>query len=293
MHALLNIAVRAARAAGDHIVRQLERVDQLTVTEKRDNDFVSEVDKHAERVIIDTISRAYPAHAILAEESGARGRHDYCWIIDPLDGTTNFLHALPHFAISIAVEHRGRIEHGLVFDPLRQEIFTASRGGGAQLDGKRIRVSRRAGLRGALLGTGFLYSDLPRLDRYLRMLGVLVPGTAGFRRAGAAALDLAYVASGRLDGFWELSLKPWDVAAGSLLVREAGGMVTELNGGEDYMRSGDVVAGAPRVHREMLQRLRKVAAVSPPAEEEVQGSKADSDRSDGSLDSDDGEAPAH
>ena len=259
MHPMLNIAIRAARAGGAIIARQVDRVDTLSVSEKSRNDFVSDVDRQAERVIVDTITRSYPGHAILAEEGGATGESDFLWIIDPLDGTTNFLHGFPHFAVSVALKVRGRLDQAVIFDPLRQELFTASRGAGAQLDGKRIRVTRRAGLAGALLGTGFPFREIANLDAYLQTFAALVPRTAGVRRAGSAALDLAYVAAGRLDGFWEFGLAPWDVAAGALLVQEAGGLMSDALGTEAYLDSGDVVAASPRVHREMLPLLRRAA----------------------------------
>jgi len=259
MHPMLNIAIRAARAGGSVIVRHVDRVDTVTITEKTHNDFVSEVDHQAERVIVETIRKSYPSHAIVAEEGGSSGTGDFQWIIDPLDGTTNFLHGFPHFAVSIALKVRGHLDQAVIFDPLRQELFTASRGSGAQLDGKRIRVTRRRHLAGSLLGTGFPFRELGNLDAFLQTMAALVPRTAGIRRAGSAALDLAYVAAGRLDGFWEFGLAPWDVGAGALLVREAGGMVSDALGGEDFMDSGDVVAGSPRVHQEMLSHLRPAA----------------------------------
>jgi myo-inositol-1(or 4)-monophosphatase len=259
MHPMLNIAIRAARAGGSVIVRHVDRVDTVTITEKAHNDFVSEVDHQAERVIVDTIRRSYPDHAILAEEGGSSGGGEFQWIIDPLDGTTNFLHGFPHFAVSVALKVRGQLDQGVIFDPLRQELFTASRGSGAQLDGKRIRVTRRKHLAGSLLGTGFPFRELANLDAFLQTMAALVPRTAGIRRAGSAALDLAYVAAGRLDGFWEFGLAPWDFAAGALLVREAGGMVSDTLGGENFMDSGDILAGSPRVHHEMLPHLRQAA----------------------------------
>lgn len=260
MPPLLNIAIRAARAAGALIVRQMERVDTLNVGVKGRNDFVSEVDERAERIIIDTIHKAYPDHGILAEESGAHSGNEYVWIIDPLDGTTNFLHNFPHFAVSIAVEHKSNIIHGVVFDPVRQELFTASRGGGAQLDSRRIRVGRRPDLEGALLGTGFPFREIASLDGYLKTLRGFLPRCAGVRRAGSAALDLAYVAAGRLDGFWEFGLSRWDIAAGVLLVHEAGGLVSDPEGGEGYLESGDIIAGNPKITKKMLQTLRPLVA---------------------------------
>ena len=254
-HPLLNIAIRAARQAGNVIARNIDRFDAFTVSEKAPNDFVTEIDRVAERRIIDAIRRSHPDHAFLAEESGTHGRSDFEWIIDPLDGTTNFVHGLPHVAVSIAVRHRTRIEHAVVFDPLRQELFTASRGSGAQLNDRRIRVATRNHLKGALLGTGFPFRELDRLESHLAAMKALISESAHIRRSGSAALDLAYVAAGRLDGFWEIGLAPWDIAAGALLVQEAGGMVSEPNGGNDYLQSGAVVAASPKVLRAMLRRL--------------------------------------
>lgn len=258
MHPMLNIAIRAARAGGAVIVRHVDRLDTVNYSEKSRNDFVSDVDRHAESVIVETIRKSYPDHAILAEESGAAGESTYRWIIDPLDGTTNYVHGFPQFCVSIALEHRGRLDQGVVFDPLRQELFTASRGGGARLDDRRIRVSRRHGLEGALLGTGFPFRGAYDLDTYLQTVRALVPRSAGIRRAGAAALDLAYVAAGRLDGFWEFGLEPWDMAAGVLLIREAGGLVTDADGDEHYMASGNIVTGTPKVLRELVKVIKPI-----------------------------------
>ena len=265
MHPLLNIAIRAARAAGSVIVRRLDRIDTLNIVEKGPNDFVSDVDKRAEEIIIDTIHRAYPDHGILAEESGEQTGNEYVWIIDPLDGTTNYLHGFPQFAVSVAVRHKDRVEHGVVFDPLRQELFTASRGEGAQLDNRKIRVSRRADLEGALLGTGFPFRNLAALDQFLETLRTFIPQCAGVRRAGSAALDLAYVAAGRLDGFWEFGLSPWDMAAGALIIKEAGGLVSDPLGGDGYLETGNIVAGNPRVAKRMLQILHPIVSRGGPA----------------------------
>ena len=259
MQPLLNIAIRAARRAGEIIVRGINRLHRLDVRAKGQNDFVSEIDTAAEREIIEIVRKHYPQHAFLAEESGESGPggHDneFLWIIDPLDGTTNFLHGYPQFAVSIGVQRRGRMEHAVVYDPMRQELFTASRGEGAQLDGKRIRVTPHIGLDRALIGTGFPYrANLHWLDAYMGMLKAVMQATAGIRRPGAAALDLAYVAAGRLDAFWELGLSPWDTAAGMLLITEAGGMVGRLNGGE-YKHNGDIVAGTPKVYAPLLELL--------------------------------------
>jgi len=255
MQPLLNIGMRAARRAGDLIVKSLSRLDSLKIDSKGRNDFVSEIDRKSEADIIATIRRSYPQHAILAEESGRSGTDDYLWIIDPLDGTTNFLHGFPVFAVSIAVEHRGRLQHAVVYDPMRQEFFTASRGEGAQLEGKKIRVSAQRGLEGSLIGTGFPFrAGVTHVDEYLAMLKVIMSTAAGVRRPGAAALDLAYVAAGRLDGFWEFGLKPWDTAAGTLLIQEAGGRVG-TPGGAEYALGSNIVAGNPKVYEGLLEAL--------------------------------------
>ena len=258
MHPMLNIAVKAARAAGNIIARHVDRIDTLNIQSKERNDFVSEVDHMAEQEIIRVIKRAYPNHGFLAEESGAQGDSEYTWVIDPLDGTTNFLYGFPQFAVSIALKHGDRIEQGVVYDPVKQELFAATRGGGATLNNRRIRVTQRPGLDGALLGTGIPFRKHQNLDKYLETMKVLLPGTAGVRRAGSAALDLAYVAAGRLDGFWEFGLNEWDMAAGVLLVQEAGGLIGEPNGGKNHLKSGDIVAGSPKVYNDMLEALKPV-----------------------------------
>jgi myo-inositol-1(or 4)-monophosphatase len=252
---LLNIAVRAARRAGEVIIRSLNRLESLTVTSKGRNDFVTEVDHAAEHEIIATIRRHYPQHAFLAEESGQSGSHETVWIIDPLDGTTNFLHGFPVFAVSIACQIKGRLEHAVVYDPMRGELFTASRGAGAHLENRRIRVSKARGMEGALIGTGFPYRANTRyLDAYLAMLRAVAEQAAGVRRPGAAALDLAYVAAGRVDAFWEIGLSPWDTAAGTLLIQEAGGRIGTLTGAE-YRQAGHIVAGTPKVYAALLELL--------------------------------------
>ena len=257
MHPMLNIAVRAARRAGDIIARSADQIDQLKIELKAENDYVSEVDKKAEDEIIYHIRKAFPDHAILAEESGQHSGNDYEWIIDPLDGTTNFLHGIPQYAVSIAVRHKGRLDQAVVYNPMSQELFTASRGQGAHLNGRRIRVSKCNGLKCALLGTGIPFrEDLPYLDAYLDMMKALLPGTAGIRRPGSAALDLAYLAAGRLDGFWEFGLNQWDMAAGVLLIEEAGGLVSDLNGGFTHMQTGNIVAAPPKVFKAMLQAIK-------------------------------------
>jgi len=255
MHPFINIANRAARSAGKAIINAFERMDLVRITEKQHNDFVTEVDQKAEKIIIDTIRKVYPNHSILAEESGASAGDLFTWIIDPLDGTTNFIHGFPHFAISIAVKSEHNLEHALIYDPIRQETFTASRGEGAQLNSRRIRVSSHTGIQGALLGTGFPFRQHQNLEAYLKTLQPLMRQASGIRRAGAAALDLAYVAAGRLDGFWEFGLSPWDIAAGALLIKEAGGLVGDIKGGENYLTTGDIIAGNPKVFKGILQAL--------------------------------------
>lgn len=259
MEPLLNIAVNAARQAGEIIIRHMEQVDHLKITAKSNNDFFSEVDIKAEQAIISTIHKAYPEHGIIAEESGFQeGNGEAVWIIDPLDGTSNYLHGFPFFAVSIALQVKGRIEHGVIYDPLRHECFAASRGRGARLNDRRIRVSNQTQLSAALLGTGIPTRDMGVAQRYLPGFEALMGKCAGMRRTGSAALDLAYLACGRVDGFWELGLRPWDIAAGSLLIREAGGLISDLQGGDDFLKNGDVVAGTPKVFKSLLQTISPV-----------------------------------
>ena len=249
MHPLLNVAVMAARRAGDTLVRKMVDLDKLRVEKKGYNDYVSDADHAAERAVIGTIHKHYPDHAILAEESGASGESDTVWIIDPLDGTTNYLHGFPVFCVSVAVRQKGRMEHGVVYDPLRQELFTASRGHGAQLDGRRIRVSGQTHLDRALIGTGFPFRQADaEISAYMAMLAKSIRNTSGVRRAGAAALDLCYVAAGRLDAFFETGLAPWDLAAGGLIIREAGGIVSGLDGSENFLDTGHVLTGTPKIY---------------------------------------------
>lgn len=253
---LINIAVSAARAAGNIITRSLDRLDTIRIGEKGPNDYVTEIDQAAEKEIISIIHKAYPSHGILAEESGETKGNDYVWIIDPIDGTRNFIHGFPHFAISIAVSYKGQIEHGVIYDPVRQELFSASRGKGARVNDKRIRVSKRARLEESLLGTGIPYHQSSEYqEAYSSAVDALLPHCGDLRRAGSAALDLAYVASGRLDSFWELGLKIWDIAAGILLIKEAGGLVCDIHGGEDYLKTGNVVAGTPKVLKLVLKTI--------------------------------------
>ncbi|MGB5278327.1 MAG: inositol monophosphatase family protein [Gammaproteobacteria bacterium] len=254
MHPMVNIAVRAARSAGNIIVRNMDRIDRLTIASKRSNDFVTEVDRQAEAAIIDVLKHAYPDHGFFAEESGHQDENaEYQWIIDPLDGTTNFLHGFTQFSVSIGLKHKKRLEVAVIYDPFSQELFTAARGEGAQMNEKRIRVSGHNGLKGALLSTGFPYTDQSYLDTYLETMKALMAPAAGIRRPGSAALDLAWLAAGRTDGFWEFNLNAWDIAAGALIVREAGGIVSDFYGRDGYLEHGDIIAASPRVFPEMLK----------------------------------------
>jgi myo-inositol-1(or 4)-monophosphatase len=255
---MLNIAVRAARSAGNIIVRAFEQQDKIEIHSKGTNDFVTNIDQQAEKAIIDTILKSYPKHSIICEESGViTGEdNDYQWIIDPLDGTTNFVKGIPHFAVSIALKVKGKLDQAVVFDPIRGEVFTASRGKGAQLNGCRVRVNAAKDLQGTILATGFPFKQKQHLDSYLNIFKTLFIKTADMRRAGSAALDLAYVASGRIDGYFELGLKPWDTAAGELLVIEAGGLVTDFAGSHQYQHSGNVVAASPRLLKTIVQEIR-------------------------------------
>ena len=258
MHPMLNIAIKAARRAGSIINRAALEGGALEVKAKNKNDFVTQVDKAAEQAIIGVIHAAYPDHSILAEESGDTpgARAEHRWVIDPLDGTTNYIHGFPQYCVSIALEHRGVPTHGVVYDPGKNELFTASRGRGAFLDDRRMRVSKCLRLQDALVGTGFPYKEVSRLDLYMRQLRTMMTSSAGVRRAGAAALDLAYVAAGRLDAFWEMGLSRWDMSAGALLIQEAGGMVADLQGGADFLDRGEIAAATPKVLAELLAALR-------------------------------------
>jgi myo-inositol-1(or 4)-monophosphatase len=258
IHPMLNIAIRAARAAGSIINRAALDIDVLKVTAKGANDFVTEVDRAAEQAIIDVLLEAYPGHAILAEESGrTRGaKHsDYLWIIDPLDGTTNFIHGLPVYAVSIALSFRGRVEQAIVYDPARNDLFMASKGRGAFLNDRRLRVSKRIRMADALIGTGFPFRKGDNFKRYLKMFEEVMQNCAGVRRPGAAALDLCYVAAGWYDGFFETGLQPWDAAAGSLMITEAGGLVGNFTGEADYLYQREIVAGNPKIYAQLVQTL--------------------------------------
>ncbi len=259
MHPMLNTAVTAARKAGDIISRYADRVDQLDIQEKEQSDFVSQVDKMAEDAIIDTLRYAYRDHSILAEESGRhKGDSSYEWIIDPLDGTTNYLYGIPQYAVSIALTRDGKLFQSVIYNPANGDLFTASRGQGAMINNKRMRVTPRKSIENALLVTGIPYKANQDMDLYLDTLKAVVPGTAGIRRPGSAALDLAYVAAGRYDGFWEFGLNAWDIAAGVLLVQEAGGLVSDMHGGDDHMTSGNIIAASPKVFRDMHKRIHPI-----------------------------------
>lgn len=254
---LVNIATQAARSAGNIIVRAMDRLDKIQITEKRPNDYVTEIDKAVEKEIVGMIRKAYPNHGIIGEEGDEIIGDDYTWIIDPLDGTRNFIHGFPQFAVSIAISYRDKIEHGVIYDPIRQELFTASRGKGAQVNDRRMRVSTHKTLEECLIGTGFPFRhSTAHLEAYCNSLRSVLPLCGDVRRAGAAVLDLAYVAAGRLDGFWEMGLKIWDIAAGTLMIKEAGGLVCDFEGTENYLQNGNIVAGNPKIMKQLLQQVR-------------------------------------
>lgn len=257
MHPQLNIAVKAARRAGSLINRASLDVGRLVVTKKGPADFVSEVDRMVESAIIGILREAYPDHAFLGEEGGAVGASEFQWIIDPIDGTTNFLHGFPMYCTSIALAHKGIVTQAVIYDPVRNDLFTASRGSGAFLNDRRMRVSQETRMEHALIGSGFPFSSMEHQERYLRMLAEVMRKSAGIRRPGSAALDLACVAAGRYDGFWELGLKPWDMAAGTLLIQEAGGLVSDLDGDNRFLESGHVVAGNPKIFAQLLPMVAR------------------------------------
>lgn len=259
-HPMLNVAVKAARAAGAIINRAALDVEAVRVSQKQVNDFVTEVDHASEQAIIETLLGAYPQHGIWAEESGrqhGRPDADHVWVIDPLDGTTNFIHGFPVYCISIALLVKGRVEQAVIYDPTRNDLFTATRGRGAFLNDRRIRVSKRTQLKDSLISTGFPFRPGDNFNVYLRMMADVMQRTAGLRRPGAAALDLAYVAAGWSDGFFETGLSPWDVAAGSLLITEAGGLVGNFTGEADFLEQRECVAGNPKVYAQLVSLLRK------------------------------------
>ena len=262
MEPMVTIALRTARKAGDLIVRASDELDRVGHQAKGVADYVTEVDIAAEQEILYQLGKAYPDHAFLAEESGQTGnaKSDHLWVIDPLDGTSNFMRGIPHYCVSIACIVDGRLAHAVVFDPVRQEEFTASRGRGAQLNGHRLRVSNRTDLRECLLGTGipFLGHEQQRLPQYTQTLAELAAQCMGIRRAGAAALDLAYVAAGRFDGFWETGLERWDIAAGALIIKEAGGLISDISGSERYLDNGQVVCGNPKIFKQLLSTVGPV-----------------------------------
>lgn len=258
MHPMLNIAIRAARKAGDFIAKSAENPDNIETIQKGTNDFVTNIDKAAEKIIVDVIKKSYPEHCIVTEEAGtiAGKDKDYQWIIDPLDGTTNFVNNFPHFSVSIAMRIKGRTEIACVYDPIRNELFSAQRGVGAQLNSKRIRVNTHKDLLGTVIATGFPYKAKQHSESFIKVISALFIDCADFRRTGSAALDLCYVASNRVDGFFELGLKPWDMAAGELIAREAGAICSDFTGGTDYMQSGNIVSASPKVLKGILAKIR-------------------------------------
>ena len=278
LHPMLNIAIKAARAAGAIINRASLDIERLQVVSKSHNDFVTEVDKAAEDVIIATVLEAYPGHGILAEESGrthGAKDSDFVWIIDPLDGTTNFIHGLPVYAVSIALAFRGKVEQAVVYDPSRNDLFYASRGKGAYLNDRRIRVSKRTRMLEALIGTGFPFRKGDNFQRYMKMFEDVMVQCAGLRRPGAASLDLCYVAAGFYDGFFETGLSPWDIAAGSLIITEAGGLVGNFTGEPDFMYQREIVAGTPRIYGQLVKTLAPYTRVITDEASALDGAGAD------------------
>ena len=269
LHPMINVAVKAARAAGSIINRAALDIESVRISQKKANDFVTEVDHAAEQAIIETLTTAYPGHGIWAEESGREhGAQDseFVWIIDPLDGTTNFIHGLPVYCVSIALAVKGKVEQAVVYDPTRNDLFTATKGRGAYLNDRRLRVSKRTELKQALVSTGFPFRPGDNFNQYLQMMGDVMQRTAGLRRPGSAALDLAYVAAGYTEGFLEKGLQPWDVAAGSLLVTEAGGLVGNFTGEADYLEQEECLAGNPKVYGQLVSILGKYSKFAPAGE---------------------------
>ena len=268
LHPMLNVAIKAARAAGAIINRAALDIESVRVSEKQSNDFVTEVDQAAEKAIIETLLTAYPQHGILAEESGQQHGNadsDFVWIIDPLDGTTNFIHGFPVYCVSIALSVRGKIEQAVEYDPSRNDLFTATRGRGAFMNDRRIRVSKRIRMADCLLTTGFPFREGQNYEQFMQLFIEMMRCTAGLRRPGSAALDLAYVAAGFSDGFFETGLQPWDVAAGSLLVQEAGGLIGNFTGEADFLHSQECMAASPKIYALMVQMLQKYSGYDKPA----------------------------
>ncbi|MEM7256021.1 MAG: inositol monophosphatase family protein [Pseudomonadota bacterium] len=260
MHPMLNIAVRSARAGGRVLTRHMDRLDSIKVETKGHKDFVSEVDRLTENEIIQTLTRSYPDHGFICEESGVSGNPDaeFKWYIDPLDGTKNYLHGYPSFCVSIAVAQNNRLEQAVIYNPISQELFTATRGAGATLDGKRLRVAKRSSIDTALLSSSFGHSAPESYRKYRRTLDAFTDSAAGIRKQGSAALDIAFVAAGRLDGYWQFGLKPWDVAAGALLVREAGGLIGDMRGEDSWLETGNVVAASPKIFDPMIRTFQRL-----------------------------------
>jgi len=256
MHPTLNIAVKAARRAGSIITRASEDIGSLTINDKGYNDFVTEVDLASEKEIIRVLKTSYPDHAFLGEETGLTHQADNVWIIDPLDGTTNFLHGFPQYCISIALEEKGEITQAVIYDPNRNDLFTATKGQGAFLNQRRMRVSNKSKLKESILGTGFPFRDFQHLPVYLKIFEEVVRGTSGIRRPGSAALDLAYVAAGWFDGFFEINLSKWDIAAGGLLVTEAGGIVSDFSEKDGWLESGNIVATNPKIYDPLIKIIQ-------------------------------------
>jgi len=260
MHPLVNIAVKAIRSASKIILRATDRLDTIRIEEKTHNNFVTEIDQQAEQEIIRIIHESYPDHAIQGEEGGSSGNSDYTWIIDPIDGTTNFLHGNPHFCISVGITYKNRIEHGIIYDPLRQELFTATYGSGAFLNDRRIRVTQENQFNKSVIATCFGNKNNKSIETYLKILASTMPQVGCIRRTGSAALDLAYVACNRVDGLWGINLAPWDIVAGALIIQEAGGIVTDFNGDHDYLTTGNIIAGNQNIAKTIWLIIREKLA---------------------------------